>query len=403
MKARAGLIAARLTPDPDPAEPEQDAPASQALRQVRVGPADEAGLTKWDAVLPTEASVSMRAAMETLAAQYRADNPQLTVAQSRADALVDLVLSDVQVSTTATLIIPTTSAPATSAPAADPAVHPEPDETTTEPETAAEPAPTATADPHGAADEHGAAGCAQPNVPTADPVPPTTTPARPGATGPRRLTPPPSCDCASRSRSWVELLAALDRPAVVLTGPWAADLPDPPVQRRYATAVHQAIEVDANPHLARDGHGRVWFVPKPVTSPPVGLLLPAQVNAILADPDTIIRLGTANPHTGAVNMLDEQTYRPGARLARLVRARDGTCRYPGCATPAERCDLDHVIAYPAGATTAANLQTLCRTHHGFKHHGGWTVTMTPDGVCTWTAPNGRSHTTHPHNLHDDAA
>ena len=64
-------------------------------------------------------------------------------------------------------------------------------------------------------------------------------------------------------------------------------------------------------------------------------------------------------------------------------------------------DLDHVIAYPAGPTTAANLQSLCRTHHGFKHHGGWTVRMTPD--CTWTAPNGRSHTTHPHNLHDDAA
>ena len=86
-----------------------------------------------------------------------------------------------------------------------------------------------------------------------------------------------------------------------------------------------------------------------------------------------------------------------------MRARDGTCRYPGCATPAARCDLDHVIAYPAGPTSAANLQSLCRAHHGFKHHGGWTVTMTPEGVCTWTAPNGRSHTTHPHNLHDDAA
>ena len=29
--------------------------------------------------------------------------------------------------------------------------------------------------------------------------------------------------------------------------------------------------------------------------------------------------------------------------------------------------------------------------------------MTPEGVCTWTAPNGRSHTTHPVALHDDAA
>ena len=59
------------------------------------------------------------AAIDTLAAQYRQDNPQLTVAQSRADALVDLVLSDVQVTTTATLIIPTTDAPTP-----DPADHP---------------------------------------------------------------------------------------------------------------------------------------------------------------------------------------------------------------------------------------------------------------------------------------
>ncbi len=29
--------------------------------------------------------------------------------------------------------------------------------------------------------------------------------------------------------------------------------------------------------------------------------------------------------------------------------------------------------------------------------------MTPDGICTWRAPNGRSHTTHPHAIHDDAA
>ena len=188
-----------------------------------------------------------------------------------------------------------------------------------------------------------------------------------------------------------------------LGGPWAQQLPDPPLQGRYARIVQQAKDADANPHLARDRHGRVWFVPKAAIAAPVGLLLPAQVNAILADPDTIIRLGVAHPHTGAVEQLDERTYRPGAKLARLVRARDGTCRYPGCATPAARCDLDHVIAYPAGATSAANLQTLCRTHHGFKHHGGWTVSMTPEGVCTWTAPNGRSHTTHPHALHDDAA
>jgi len=46
------------------------------------------------------------------------------------------------------------------------------------------------------------------------------------------------------------------------------------------------------------------------------------------------------------------------------------------------------------------LQTLCRVHYGFKHHARWQVTMTPDGICTWTA---RTHTTHPTAIHDDAA
>ncbi|WP_205708798.1 HNH endonuclease, partial [Kineococcus siccus] len=30
------------------------------------------------------------------------------------------------------------------------------------------------------------------------------------------------------------------------------------------------------------------------------------------------------------------------------------------------CDLDHVIAWPEGASTADNLQPLCRSHHRFK-------------------------------------
>ena len=65
---------------------------------MRIGPGEQAGLTKWDALLPTDASLSMCAAIESLAAQYRTGNPQLSVGQSRADALVDLILSDVQVS-----------------------------------------------------------------------------------------------------------------------------------------------------------------------------------------------------------------------------------------------------------------------------------------------------------------
>ncbi|MGV1008467.1 MAG: hypothetical protein ACOYBY_07645 [Dermatophilaceae bacterium] len=384
VKTRAELIAARLTADPDnpdaPDGPDAAVAGSAAQRAVRVGAGEQAGLTRWDAQLPADTSLAMWAAVDTLAARYRADAPTLTVAQSRADALTDLVLSDVHVTTTATLIIPTSpTAKAATAHHGEPAGHATtPDEGDTDTTPAAAAAVEATAEP-------GPVRC-----------------------GPvlGRLAPPAGCGCrepAQQPPSWLDLLDPITHTTTLVAGPWGQELPDPPLQRRWHDTVARAVQVDANPNLTRDRAGHIWFIPKPVTSPPAGLLLPAQVTAILANPDTLIRLGTAHPDTGAVTHLHQHTYRPGAALAKLVRARDGTCRYPGCTTPAQRCDLDHVIAYPHGPTSAANLQTLCRVHHGVKHHSGWTVHMTPDGTCTWTAPNGRSHTTHPHTLHDDAA
>ena len=56
-----------------------------------------------------------------------------------------------------------------------------------------------------------------------------------------------------------------------------------------------------------------------------------------------------------------------------------------------------------GETTEDNLQSLCPAHHGFKHHAGWTVTMTTDGACHWTTPAGRRHTTVPVTTRDRAA
>ena len=289
--------------------------------------------------------------------------------------MVDLVLSDVQVTTTATLIIPTTDAPSQPTPAGHP-TQPDPDRgggCWPSPASPGWPTRNAGTD-RAAADDPG-----QHDATTVRPTPshdpgadrrcgggPIGTASDPIPSRPVIGRAPPAADPAAGLRLRQPVTApgstCWPRSTVRLScwpGRGPSELPDPPLQGRYSRIVAQAIDADANPHLARDRHGRVWFVPKAAIAAPVGLLLPAQVNAILADPDTIIRLGTANPHTGAVEQLDEQTYRPGAKLARLVRARDGTCRYPGCATPAARCDLDHVIAYPAGPTTAANLQTLC--------------------------------------------
>lgn len=78
--------------------------------------------------------------------------------------------------------------------------------------------------------------------------------------------------------------------------------------------------------------------------------------------------------SGAIVATGSRGYVPGAALARLVRAREPYCRMPGCRQAAIRCDLDHTVPYPRGATTAANLGPLCRRHHVLKTHMGWGLT-----------------------------
>ncbi|NNG37627.1 HNH endonuclease signature motif containing protein, partial [Nakamurella aerolata] len=57
---------------------------------------------------------------------------------------------------------------------------------------------------------------------------------------------------------------------------------------------------------------------------------------------------------------------------------------------------DHRIPYQAGgATSADNLNLLCKHHHRAKDGGGWTLTRTSDGTYHWTSPLGRTHTREP--------
>ena len=66
------------------------------------------------------------------------------------------------------------------------------------------------------------------------------------------------------------------------------------------------------------------------------------------DPDTLFRRLVIDPDTGWVTGAGATTYHPGRYLARIVRKRDLYCRFPGCATAARFCDLDHVIPSPVG-------------------------------------------------------
>ncbi|MGE2832505.1 DUF222 domain-containing protein [Mycobacterium sp. SMC-4] len=92
----------------------------------------------------------------------------------------------------------------------------------------------------------------------------------------------------------------------------------------------------------------------------------------------------------------EPHYRPSAKLAAFVRARDMFCRYPGCDVPAEHCDIDHVVPWPLGPTHASNLNCKCRNHHLAKTFwDGYRDVQLPSGEVIWTTPEGRTYSTMP--------
>lgn len=117
-------------------------------------------------------------------------------------------------------------------------------------------------------------------------------------------------------------------------------------------------------------------------------LIPPQ---LLADLATRARLRPLAAPAGA-----EPRYRPSRGLADFARARDLTCRAPGCDRPATKCDLDHTVPYGRGGRThASNTKHLCRLHHILKTFWGWQDRQLPDGTVIWTLPGNQIYTTTP--------
>jgi hypothetical protein len=80
---------------------------------------------------------------------------------------------------------------------------------------------------------------------------------------------------------------------------------------------------------------------------------------------------------------------------RALQAMHRTCTHPDCGVVFSACDIHHIAWWGRddGPTDIDNLLPICEKHHHLIHEGGWTLTMTPDRVATWTRPDGTAHST----------
>lgn len=130
------------------------------------------------------------------------------------------------------------------------------------------------------------------------------------------------------------------------------------------------------------------------TTIPTGTTITNQTLRRLAC-DARIQLVIEDPVDGVIGIGRTARSIPGW-LNRVVRARDGGCRFPGC----DRTIWLHVhhIRHWAdgGPTDLDNLVTLCGYHHRLIHNDGWQIRGNPNGEVVWITSWGTEFERHPH-------
>jgi hypothetical protein len=97
---------------------------------------------------------------------------------------------------------------------------------------------------------------------------------------------------------------------------------------------------------------------------------------------------TIRPVIDLNDNLHTDTYRPTEVMREQAVLTNATCVYPHCSRPARSADLDHIEEFDGHNTTSTNLAPLCRGHHRYKTHSGWTVVRTGPTTFAWTSRYG---------------
>ncbi len=297
--------------------------------------ADEPGVDHWEGTFPSEEAAQAWAAIDALARQYVTDGLCDTIDRARAKALTDLVAGNATVTTVLTVTVPAEAL------------------------TTPTPASAGTLDP------------AAPKVPVTV-----------GDGDLVEVTGPAAGQPVLVSRQWLVDTADKATTEVAPCHPVTGALLDGDARSRVETApAGEGLRTAADARAdecdddTEGGDAVASDVRAPADPHP-------ERDSVAAVMDTAAAFGAG-------------AYRPSKRMAKRIRARDRRCRFPGCTVAAVFCDLDHVRPWPRGRTADDNLLCLCRRHHRVKQRPGWSVTLTPDGIATWTDPTGRTRTTHP--------
>jgi hypothetical protein len=105
-----------------------------------------------------------------------------------------------------------------------------------------------------------------------------------------------------------------------------------------------------------------------------------------SDGDQVLFTRLLTDNGGRLLDVTELGRRPSQRLAEAITIRAGSCRFPTCTVPADRCDLDHHQPVPHGETSGRNMDPFCRRHHRGKTFA-WLAAHRDDQGVDWTMPD----------------
>jgi hypothetical protein len=116
--------------------------------------------------------------------------------------------------------------------------------------------------------------------------------------------------------------------------------------------------------------------------------LPADVvRELLSHRETVFHRAITDPAGNVLGVTRLGRFFTGD-LRTAISIRDGRCQGPGCCAPIR--EIDHIVPWPDGVTSASNGQGLCKRSHQLKTFGVFEVELN-GGVPVWTTPLGRSY------------